>query len=140
MRRRSLLLLLALLAPLAASAQDRVQQFTIIDDRVGDGFVALEGMHAAVTYTGWVYDADAPDHKGRQFDASMDPDNPFVFRIGTRRVIRGWNMGLPGMRIGGKRTLLLPPEDAYGAEGAPPMIPPYASLIFEIELHGLEQR
>ncbi|MFC4727231.1 FKBP-type peptidyl-prolyl cis-trans isomerase [Coralloluteibacterium thermophilus] len=138
-----LLVLAALLfaiPALPAAAQARVDQLTIIDERVGEGHMALEGMHASVTYAGWLYDPTQPDQKGRQFDASLDPENPFVMMIGSRRLIRGWNEGMIGMRIGGKRRLLLPPEDAYGAQGAPPAIPPYASLVFEIELHDLEQR
>lgn len=135
-----LLALLLAVPALPAAAQARVDRLTVIDERVGDGHIALEGMHASVTYTGWLYDPTQPEDKGRQFDASMDPEAPFVMRIGSQRLIRGWNEGLIGMRIGGKRRLLLPPEDGYGAQGAPPVIPPYASLVFEIELHALEQR
>ncbi len=85
-------------------------------------------------YTGWLYDETAPDGRGTQFDSSVDRGQPFEFPLGAGRVIRGWDEGVAGMRPGGKRELRIPAWLGYGATGAGRLIPPGASLVFEVEL------
>ncbi len=101
------------------------------DIRVGNGDVAKEGSHVRVHYTGWLT-------TGKKFDSSVDAGKPFDFTIGNGEVIRGWEEGVAGMRVGGKRQLRIPPALGYGAEGYPPVIPPNATLIFDIKLLGVE--
>ena len=91
-----------------------------------------------VHYTGWLFDAAAPDNKGRKFDSSRDRDDPFVFSLGAGQVIRGWDVGVAGMRVGGHRTLVIAPEDGYGARGAGGVIPPNATLVFDVELLAIQ--
>ena len=105
-----------------------------IDVAVGEGDAATAGDEVSVHYTGWLYDQDAPDRRGAKFDSSRDRGQPFVFRLGTGRVIRGWDEGVEGMRRGGRRELHIPAFLGYGAEGAGRVIPPGASLVFEVEL------
>lgn len=101
------------------------------DDTVGEGPQAQAGQHVSVHYTGWLYqDGQA----GGKFDSSKDRGEPFSFPLGAGHVIRGWDEGVAGMRVGGKRTLLIPPELGYGARGAGGVIPPNATLQFEVEL------
>jgi len=88
----------------------------------------------SVHYTGWLYDANAEDKKGEKFDSSLDRNQPFEFPLGAGQVIQGWDQGVAGMKIGGKRTLIIPPEMGYGARGAGAVIPPNATLIFDVEL------
>jgi FKBP-type peptidyl-prolyl cis-trans isomerase FkpA len=104
------------------------------DARVGTGAEAHPGRSVTVHYTGWLYDAARPDHKGTKFDSSRDRNQPFTFNLGAGEVIRGWDEGVAGMRIGGQRTLTIPPEMGYGARGAGGVIPPNAALLFEVEL------
>ena len=99
--------------------------------RVGPGEVAKEGSHVRVHYTGWLT-------TGKKFDSSVDAGKPFDFNIGNGEVIKGWEEGVAGMKVGGKRQLRIPPELAYGAEGTPPTIPPNATLIFDIQLLGVQ--
>lgn len=100
----------------------------IIEDLVaGDGAEATTGIEVTVHYTGWLTD-------GKKFDSSKDRDDPFVFPLGGGRVIRGWDEGVQGMKIGGKRKLTIPPALGYGARGAGGVIPPDATLVFEVEL------
>jgi FKBP-type peptidyl-prolyl cis-trans isomerase len=87
-----------------------------------------------VHYTGWLYDAGAADKKGTKFDSSKDRNEPFEFPLGAGQVIRGWDEGVKGMKVGGKRVLTIPPEMGYGARGAGGVIPPNATLLFEVEL------
>ena len=109
-----------------------------IDDLiVGDGPEARAGQSVTVHYTGWLYDADAADHRGEKFDSSKDRDEPFEFDLGEGMVIRGWDEGVQGMKVGGKRVLTIPPELGYGARGAGGVIPPNATLVFEVELLGV---
>jgi FKBP-type peptidyl-prolyl cis-trans isomerase FkpA len=108
-----------------------------IDTVVGDGQEAVEGNHVDVHYTGWLYDETASDHKGQKFDSSLDRDQLFSFSLGAGQVIEGWDQGVQGMKIGGKRTLIIPSEMGYGASGAGGVIPPNATLVFDVELHGV---
>lgn len=104
-----------------------------MDLREGTGAMANSGQTAQVHYTGWLYDASAADNKGKQFDSSVGR-GPFSFRLGGGQVIRGWDQGVQGMKVGGQRRLVLPPEFAYGARGAGNVIPPNATLVFDVEL------
>jgi len=99
--------------------------------RVGTGEVAKEGSHVRVHYTGWLT-------TGKKFDSSVDAGKPFDFTIGNAEVIKGWEEGVAGMKVGGKRQLRIPPELAYGADGYPPTIPQNATLIFDIQLLGVQ--
>jgi peptidylprolyl isomerase len=101
------------------------------DIRVGNGDVAKEGSHVRVHYTGWLT-------TGKKFDSSVDAGKPFDFTIGNGEVIKGWEEGVTGMRVNGKRQLRIPPGLGYGAEGSPPDIPPNATLIFDIKLLGAQ--
>ena len=109
-----------------------------IDRQVGTGREAEPGFNVTVHYTGWLYDAVAKDHKGTKFDSSVDRKEPFNFFLGGGQVIQGWDEGFAGMKIGGKRTLVIPPEMGYGARGAGGVIPPNATLIFDVELLGVK--
>ena len=110
-----------------------------VDLKPGDGAAITAGEMAVVQYTGWLYDAAAPDHKGRQFDTSRKPgDSPFRFRLGAGEVIPGWDRGIAGMKVRGQRRLTIPPELAYGDRGAGFVIPPRATLVFDVELLGAE--
>ena len=108
-----------------------------IDTVVGDGAEAKAGNHVDVHYTGWLFDEKAADHKGQKFDSSLDRAQLFSFPLGAGHVIKGWDQGVEGMKIGGKRTLIIPSELGYGARGAGGVIPPNATLVFDVELHGL---
>jgi len=105
-----------------------------IDEVVGTGAEAKGGEMVTVHYTGWLYNNR---EKGKKFDSSVDRGEPFRFPLGAGRVIQGWDQGVKGMKIGGKRTLILKPELGYGARGAGGVIPPNAMLIFDVELLGL---
>jgi FKBP-type peptidyl-prolyl cis-trans isomerase len=100
----------------------------------GSGDEIKSGQNALVHYTGWLYDAGAPDNKGRKFDSSVDRNEPFEFPVGAGMVIRGWDEGVVGMKVGGKRRLVIPPEMGYGSRGAGGVIPPGATLVFDVEL------
>jgi FKBP-type peptidyl-prolyl cis-trans isomerase len=103
------------------------------DVKTGTGTEATAGRRVAVHYTGWLYDEGKSDHKGKQFDSSRGGE-PFTFRLGGGEVIPGWDQGVAGMRVGGQRTLTIPPDLGYGAQGAPGAIPPNATLVFDVEL------
>ena len=105
-----------------------------IDSKQGTGVEAVAGKTVVVHYTGWLYDEAAPDHKGSKFDSSLDRKSPFSFPLGAGRVIRGWDQGVAGMKVGGTRTLVIPPDLGYGERGAGGVIPPNATLIFDVEL------
>ncbi|MFZ1850851.1 MAG: FKBP-type peptidyl-prolyl cis-trans isomerase [Nitrosomonas sp.] len=109
------------------------------DVKVGTGEEAEIGKTVNVHYTGWLYDENAPDKKGKKFDSSYDRKEPFSFMLGAGRVIKGWDKGVQGMKVGGQRTLIIPPSMAYGAKGAGGVIPPDATLIFDVELIGFKQ-
>ena len=104
----------------------------------GYGRAAVAGDLASVHYTGWLYDPNAPDGRGTKFDSSVDRGQPFQFPLGAGRVIRGWDEGVAGMLIGEKRELRIAPELGYGNRGAGSVIPPGATLLFEVELLGLQ--
>jgi FKBP-type peptidyl-prolyl cis-trans isomerase len=104
----------------------------------GAGAPIEAGKQAVVQYTGWLYDTSAADHKGRQFDSSRTSGQPFRFVIGAGQVIKGWDQGVLGMKIGGKRRLVIPPDLGYGSGGAGDAIPPGATLVFDVELVGIE--
>jgi FKBP-type peptidyl-prolyl cis-trans isomerase FkpA len=101
------------------------------DTTPGNGDEAKAGHTCVMHYTGWLWINDA---KGAKFDSSLDRNKPFQFKLGAGQVIRGWDEGVQGLKIGGKRTLLIPPELGYGARGAGGVIPPNATLLFEVEL------
>lgn len=103
----------------------------------GNGPMAMSGKQVEVHYTGWLFDAAAPETKGRKFDSSRDRGEPFSFQLGAGHVIAGWDRGVAGMRVGGHRRLTIPPEFGYGARGAGGVIPPNATLVFDVELLGV---
>ncbi|WP_246701423.1 FKBP-type peptidyl-prolyl cis-trans isomerase [Rhodopseudomonas sp. BR0G17] len=107
----------------------------IVDTQVGTGASPARGQICVMHYTGWLYENGA---KTRKFDSSVDRNEPFEFPIGMGRVIKGWDEGVASMKVGGKRTLIIPPELGYGARGAGGVIPPNATLIFDVELLGLK--
>ena len=109
-----------------------------IDTTLGTGAEATPGKHVSVHYTGWLFDAAATDQKGTKFDSSLDRGQLFDFPLAAGHVIKGWDEGVAGMKVGGKRTLIIPSEMGYGASGAGGVIPPYAILVFDVELHGVE--
>jgi FKBP-type peptidyl-prolyl cis-trans isomerase FkpA len=100
----------------------------------GTGAEAAKNQTVRVHYTGWLYDAAKADHKGQKFDSSKDRNEPFEFRLGAGEVITGWDEGVVGMKVGGTRILTIPPALGYGARGAGGVIPPNATLVFEVEL------
>ena len=104
------------------------------DTVVGTGKTAVAGATVFVHYTGWLYEPKAPQQRGRQFDSSVGRGGAFYFQLGAGRVIKGWDDGVAGMKVGGKRTLVIPPELAYGKRGAGGVIPPDATLVFDVEL------
>jgi FKBP-type peptidyl-prolyl cis-trans isomerase FkpA len=104
------------------------------DTKQGTGAEAVTGKPVIVHYTGWLYDPAKPDGKGTKFDSSRDRQVPFGFFLGAGRVIKGWDEGVVGMKVGGQRTLIIPPAMGYGDRGAGGVIPPNATLIFDVEL------
>ncbi|HEY2907084.1 MAG TPA: FKBP-type peptidyl-prolyl cis-trans isomerase [Vicinamibacterales bacterium] len=108
--------------------------FSSVDLKVGTGATAAAGQTLTVNYTGWLYDASKTDNKGTQFDSSLSAGRtPFQFVLGAGQVIKGWDQGLVGMKIGGSRRLIIPPDLGYGSSGSGP-IPPNATLVFDIDL------
>jgi len=125
-------------SPSGPSIQPR-GEFSQTDIRVGTGTAATNGRLLTVNYTGWLYDPGATEQKGRQFESSLSPGRtPYEFTLGGN-VIAGWNQGIVGMRVGGLRRLVIPPELAYGSQGAGNgTIPPNATLVFDIELLAVQ--
>ncbi len=119
-------------------ASGAVTGLLIEDVVVGEGAEAAAGVSATVHYTGWLYAPENPDYRGTKFDSSVDRGQPFEFPIGAGRVIRGWDEGVAGMRVGGKRVLIIPVEWGYGAQGSGGVIPPNATLVFEVELLAVD--
>lgn len=116
--------------PAAASTILSLQK---IDSKIGSGKEAVAGSKVSVHYSGWLFDAKADKQHGAAFDSSVGR-SPFSFPLGAGRVIKGWDQGVEGMKVGGKRTLIIPSELGYGARGAAGVIPPNATLIFDVEL------
>ncbi len=112
----------------------KVIKVDIVDTREGEGEEAQAGQNVSVHYTGWLFDKKAPANKGTKFDSSRDRNEPFDFPLGQGHVIQGWDMGVQGMKIGGQRTLIIPPEMGYGRRGAGGVIPANATLVFDVEL------
>ena len=108
--------------------------FTQIEVVPGSGDAITAGKTAVVHYTGWLYDEAAADHKGKKFDSSRDHGDTFAFRVGVGEVIKGWDQGVLGMKVGGQKQLIIPSDLGYGARGAGGVIPGGATLIFDIEL------
>lgn len=121
-----------------AQAAGPVTELEIIDHKVGEGAEAGIGDTVSVHYTGWLYDENAADKKGRQFDSSHERNAHFSFMLGAGRVIKGWDHGVRGMKIGGERTLIVPPAMAYGSRGVGKIIPPDSTLIFDVQLIGIQ--
>lgn len=107
------------------------------DVKLGEGKEATPGQNVSVHYTGWLYDEAAADHKGKKFDSSRDRGQPFEFPLGAGHVIKGWDVGVEGMKIGGQRTLTIPSAMGYGSRGAGGVIPANATLVFDVELLGV---
>jgi FKBP-type peptidyl-prolyl cis-trans isomerase FkpA len=107
------------------------------DVKLGDGALATVGKDVSVHYTGWLYHETATGHHGKKFDSSRDRNEPFEFPLGAGRVIKGWDQGVEGMKVGGQRTLVIPANLGYGARGAGGVIPPNAILVFDVELLGV---
>ena len=116
--------------PATAPARLTLQK---IDTVVGTGKEALGGSNVTVHYSGWLYDPKADKQHGQMFDSSVG-SSPFSFPLGAGRVIKGWDLGVAGMKVGGKRTLIIPQDLGYGSRGAGGRIPPFANLIFDVEL------
>jgi peptidylprolyl isomerase len=121
-------------APAPASKGTETMAMEKTDLTPGTGAEIKSGQTALVHYTGWLYDVGAPENKGKKFDSSVDRNEPFEFPVGAGMVIRGWDEGVVGMKVGGKRRLVIPPEMGYGARGAGGVIPPGATLVFDVEL------
>ncbi|MFY9693423.1 MAG: FKBP-type peptidyl-prolyl cis-trans isomerase [Xanthobacteraceae bacterium] len=126
------------MAGIVAAGPARAQPVTttasglgIIDTKVGTGASPKPGQTVVVHYTGWLYESGK---RGKKFDSSVDRGQPFEFPIGKGQVIAGWDQGVATMKVGGKRTLIIPPNLGYGANGAGGVIPPNATLIFDVEL------
>jgi FKBP-type peptidyl-prolyl cis-trans isomerase len=113
---------------------DNITSLQVTDQKVGSGTTAASGKEVTVHYTGWLYDAKAADKHGKKFDSSRDHGSPFAFKLGAGQVIRGWDQGVAGMKVGGTRTLVIPSDLGYGARGAGGAIPPHATLVFDVEL------
>jgi FKBP-type peptidyl-prolyl cis-trans isomerase len=117
-----------------SDATSDITTLQIAAEKAGSGAEATAGKTVTVHYTGWLYDRSAADHKGAKFDSSRDRREPFAFRLGAGQVIRGWDEGVAGMKVGGTRTLVIPSDMAYGQRGFPGAIPPNATLVFDVEL------
>jgi FKBP-type peptidyl-prolyl cis-trans isomerase FkpA len=123
-----------LLVAAVACGSEPAMELIVTDAVTGTGAEARTGQQVRVHYTGWLYDAGKPDSKGAKFDSSKDRNDPFSFSLGAGEVIRGWDEGVKGMKVGGRRLLTIPPALGYGASGAGGVIPPNATLLFEVEL------
>jgi FKBP-type peptidyl-prolyl cis-trans isomerase FkpA len=121
--------------PPAAPAVSALQSVVL---KPGTGPAIAAGQMAVVQYTGWLYEATAADKKGKKFDSSLDSGKPFSFPVGAGSVIKGWDQGVVGMQVGESRRLIIPPDLAYGDAGAGGVIPPGATLVFDVELVKIE--
>ena len=120
-------------APTSSKLDAKGKELQKLDVKVGSGTEAVKGKAVVVHYTGWLYDPGT-SQKGAKFDSSRDRNVPFGFVLGAGRVIRGWDEGVQGMKVGGQRTLIIPPDMGYGESGAGGVIPPNSTLIFDVEL------
>lgn len=120
------------------AAPTPVNSLEIVELKPGDGPAIVAGQRAVMQYTGWLYEVSASDKKGKQFDSSRNAGHPFEFQLGTGMVIKGWDQGVLGMKVGQSRRLLIPPDLGYGDTGAGDVIPPGATLIFDVELVGIQ--
>ncbi len=118
----------------------RERELTIVEMRAGSGEPCTTGQVVKVHYTAWIYKPDAPGGRGTEVDSTRSTGQPFSFRLGGKEVIKGWEMGVIGMRVGGRRTLVIPPHLAYGENGAGKNIPSFAVLVFDVELLGVTDR
>jgi FKBP-type peptidyl-prolyl cis-trans isomerase len=121
-----------------AAATPEVNQMEIVELQPGPGAAIVAGQKAVVEYTGWLYETSAADKKGKEFDSSKNGGQPFRFTVGAGQVIKGWDQGVLGMKVGGKRRLIIPANLAYGDVGAGGVIPPGATLIFDVDLVAIE--
>jgi FKBP-type peptidyl-prolyl cis-trans isomerase len=121
--------------PTASAAPMKLE---ITEIKPGTGPAIKAGQTAVVHYTGWLYSESAPEKKGQKFDSSRDRNDPFPFPLGAGQVIQGWDEGVAGMQVGGQRRLVIPPAMGYGASGAGGVIPPNATLVFDVELLGIK--
>jgi FKBP-type peptidyl-prolyl cis-trans isomerase len=140
----ALLLSISIILTAACSEQasqpkeiNKVTELIKTDNKLGTGAEAIAGHDVTVHYTGWLYDESAADNKGKKFDSSRDRNDPFDFPLGAGHVIKGWDVGVEGMKVGGQRTLIIPANMGYGARGAGGVIPPNATLVFDVELLGV---
>jgi FKBP-type peptidyl-prolyl cis-trans isomerase FkpA len=124
--------------PSAVAPTSGVSTMQSIELKAGSGAAVTAGKIAVVQYTGWLYEASAKDNKGKQFDSSRTGGQPFRFPVGTGQVIKGWDQGVAGMKVGESRRLIIPADLAYGDSGAGGVIPPGATLVFDIDLVGIE--
>jgi FKBP-type peptidyl-prolyl cis-trans isomerase FkpA len=120
-----------------STGRSNVTQLIKQDAVLGTGPEASPGQTVTVHYTGWLYEESRSDHKGTKFDSSHERNEPFSFNLGAGEVIPGWDQGVAGMKVGGQRTLTIPPDMGYGARGAGGVIPPNATLVFDVELLGV---
>jgi FKBP-type peptidyl-prolyl cis-trans isomerase FkpA len=121
-----------------AAPPSPVTSMQSVELKAGAGESIAPGKIAVVQYTGWLYEATAKDNKGKQFDSSLTQGQPFRFPLGAGNVIKGWDQGVIGMKIGGSRRLIIPADLAYGDSGAGGVIPPGATLVFDIDLVAIE--
>ena len=124
-------------SPSGETGASNITTLQITDVKVGTGAEATAGKSVTVHYTGWLYSETAANHHGSQFDSSRDRGTPFTFTLGVGGVIRGWDQGIAGMKVGGQRTLVIPPSLGYGSAGNPP-IPGNATLVFDVELLNVQ--
>lgn len=127
-------------SPSSSSGETGVSSFTslqVTNVKAGDGAEAVNGRTVSVHYTGWLYSQTAAGNRGSKFDSSRDRNQPFEFILGAGQVIAGWDQGVAGMKVGGQRTLIIPPSLGYGSRGSAPVIPPNATLVFDVELLGV---
>jgi FKBP-type peptidyl-prolyl cis-trans isomerase FkpA len=142
LRNLAALLLMGLIAACgskpATAPLSGVNSMQTVELKPGTGETVIAGKVAVVQYTGWLYEASATDHKGKQFDSSRTGGQPFRFPVGAGQVIKGWDQGVAGMKVGESRRLVIPADLAYGDAGAGGVIPPGATLVFDIELIAIE--
>jgi FKBP-type peptidyl-prolyl cis-trans isomerase len=142
LRRLSVVVLVGLIAACSgkpsAAPTGGVSSMQSVEIKPGTGEAITAGKIAVVQYTGWLYEAAAKDNKGKQFDSSLTQGRSFRFPVGTGQVIKGWDQGVVGMKVGGSRRLIIPADLAYGDSGAGGVIPPGATLVFDIDLVAIE--